>query len=143
MHSAGRVAPKQPPPRGNRPRVNSTGRNVNIRSPLPWAARDYDPQGGYDCMYPGIEIIACNTTVALVDGGDYPIGPCTEPDPDVRAEMEGNAEFIVRACNCHDDLVVALDCMMATRRNADSEAGRLAEAAARAAIRKAKGEKPC
>ncbi len=101
-------------------------------------------------MYPGIEILACNTTVALVDGGDYPIVLCTEPDPEVRAEMEGNAEFIVRACNCHDDLVAALEAVVEIMNEETTKfaASRIVKAGmavsmAAAAIRKAKGEKPC
>ena len=83
---------------------------MSEHSPLPWAAGEYDETGGYDCMYPAIDIKSNNDIIASVDGREYDdISACETPSPEARALLCANAEFIVRACNCHDDLVAALE----------------------------------
>ena len=59
------------------------------------------------------------------------------------AEARANAEFIVRACNAHDELLAALELAMECMPDPDyrgtTEAQRAAHASMSAAIRKAKG----
>lgn len=65
----------------------------------------------------------------------------TENDPEDRKEAEEYAAFIVRAVNCHDELVAALTAMLAAESKVDDEYyADIAEAEkkARAALQKAK-----
>jgi hypothetical protein len=79
--------------------------------------------------------------------GRYPIIPdCRNPIPILNTAFNGlpqetdraNAAFIVRAVNCHEELVAALSDLMACRRMVDSPAWEIAEEHARAALAKAK-----
>jgi len=49
-------------------------------------------------------------------------------------------EFIVRACNCHDELLEALEIMIAAFGLPDSKAAKIGEEKARAAIARATGK---
>jgi len=95
---------------------------MSKRTPGPWFLED-------DC-------IRAKTS----DSGTVSVAVCRGWDTRWEKEQKANAEFIVRACNAHDDLLAALEGFLAAREKVDPE--HLFDDAeiiqARAAIAKAK-----
>lgn len=73
--------------------------NTNKHSPTPWVA-DYAGTHGHIKTLGYREERGSTPTVARYDIDGVSIGV---------DEQKANAEFIIRAVNCHDDLVIALD----------------------------------
>lgn len=73
--------------------------------------------------------------------GDHVIVTCNDPSTAVGGlsaeEIEANAEFIVRACNAHDDLLTACEAVVLAARLKDPIAGVVAVTLAECAIAKA------
>ena len=92
---------------------------------IPWTAKGYDVRaGGRMVAYTGPH---------HTPDDQYPKG--------CKLEDEANAEFIVKAVNCHDELVEALDFLVQaaeTEPGMSIYRGRIEEA--RAVLAKAKGE---
>ena len=77
-------------------------------TPTPWVVGEFDETLGYDCMTGGwpIRQIGEMNSLLVIDQADYGQKHC---DWNFRSdEAKANAAFIVRAVNCHDELVAAL-----------------------------------
>ncbi len=92
-------------------------------TPLPWAAQ----QGGNCSRIWGYGTQPLN----------YPVAVCERDPIDINGTHEANAEFIVRACNAHDDLLVACKAMVQAAQQRDPALGGVAATLAEAAIAKA------
>ena len=69
-------------------------------SPLPWTLGEFGEYSGYDCMTGGVR-----AGPAMLDGCHYGQGSCATIAPEALATMMGDAALIVRAVNCHQELV--------------------------------------
>ena len=95
-------------------------------TPIPWTAKGYDVRaGGRMVAYTGPH---------HTPDDQYPKG--------CKLEDEANAEFIVKAVNCHDELVEALESLLGYEDDPPPPGtyGYVIYANARAALAKAKGE---
>lgn len=57
-----------------------------------WTVGDFDPTGGYDCLFAGIRV-----GPIVVDGSEYGQESMEEASPSVRAKMERDARLIAAA----------------------------------------------
>jgi hypothetical protein len=90
---------------------------MGAHTPLPWQV--YGPDG---VKWPGIEAASATIVVFGYDDDDEAGVRGTEPG---EPEAKANAEFIVRACNSHYDLLEALeDAAQTFRRYEDMHAAK-------------------
>lgn len=100
-------------------------------TPTPWRA--VIDQGNPRVFKHAMALVATTAEGAHVQAID-----CTRSGANF-VEDRANAEFIVRAVNCHEELVAALKVLLASA-NYSTDAMDAAEAQARAALSKASGQ---
>ena len=63
-------------------------------TPLPWEIGSFDPSGGYDCLFAGIQV-----GPVRLDGSDYGQESLEEITPTQKKRMELDARLIAEAPN--------------------------------------------